>query len=294
MAAHATLLILGCAWLAVQRTGEARSITYHLTMRDFMAAACMPGATYPSTIDQYWKSDYNPNAATYNPRRINQATFCPIRQDIIEGVYSGHPDFEADPRAYGEGCPGSSDSLAADPTLPRFTQTVGSQACAGANMTRVVENYLEYDESGLPKVVHCRGPFNPKNSSDQRCGWQYGTVYPQPTTTGKSTFDLWYRDSAMYNKRVAHLLVLSETSPSLYTFDADQTSTSDPRFRPLDNYTSCLVTNQRLNCTNGGKLWPKQVLEGGLPWSGSVYDETTGSRFGYTTELHTFFQFQGQ
>jgi hypothetical protein len=291
------LLLLWSAWLAPLCAAGGRTITYHLTMRDFMAAACMPGATYPSTIDQFWKSEYNPNAITANPRRIDQAAFCPIRQDIIDGIYSGHPDFEADPRVLGDGCSGNAAALAADPTLPRFTLTTGSKAPGSNNMTRVVENYLEFDESGLPKVVHCLGPFNPKNSSDQRCGWRFGTTFPMPATTGKSTFDLWYRDNPKFSKRVGHLLVLTEISPSLFMFDADNTSASEPRFRPIDNFTSCLATDERLDCSNGGKLWPRQMLEGKSASPGGLtYDETAAgaSRYAYTSELHTFFQFQGE
>jgi hypothetical protein len=108
-------------WMVVSFTWALpSSLTYRFTARDFMAGGCMPG----NEIDNFWISfPQNTAGPTVNPKRIGDASFCPIRQDIISGIYKGHPDFEAHRDVFADGkLPKNlitkSNALAAD---PRYT-----------------------------------------------------------------------------------------------------------------------------------------------------------------------------
>lgn len=143
--------------------------------------------------------------------------------------------------------------------------SAGGEICGNGDdwLTRIVENFLEFHEDGLPKPVYCKN-FKPgSDGSDKRCGWLRGDK--KVATSGKATFDVWYRDSVKYNKR-AYLyhfaLYQAPDNPSRYVYyasnDPELGSSSKPAFRPLEKFVSCNAVNERLDCSNGGKLWPNQ------------------------------------
>jgi hypothetical protein len=97
-----TLTIAICVSLLVELSYSLPSkLVYRFTARDFMQAGCMKGTLFPSDIDNFWFA--NPSAISGNPRNIGDVSSCPIRLDIIDGKFSGHPDFEAKRAMYGEG-----------------------------------------------------------------------------------------------------------------------------------------------------------------------------------------------
>lgn len=249
-------------------SAPALGLLYRFTGRDFMPAGCCPN------VAQYWggQTDWLPF-----PGR------CPIRQDILSGKYSGHADFELDSSEFGQGCSGNVQSLNLDPSAPNLTRYAGGVSCVSTTsnsigaLTKIVEPWLEFHEDGLPKPAYCQLP--PRNG---RCGWNGAG---KPATSGKLLFDKWYRDDATYNKRVSFELNLTETSAGVFGFQS-------AKFSPLSRFPACGFTaDNALNCSNGGKLWPRAQL-------GSFkdpYDETlpASSTYGFTTEMHSFFTFAG-
>jgi hypothetical protein len=89
-----SLFLLGFAgflWKneSVMAISASNVLQLRVTARDFMSSGCMR----PNEIDQFWYG--TSTAHDLNARWINIPSRCPISQDILDGKYSGHPDFEA-------------------------------------------------------------------------------------------------------------------------------------------------------------------------------------------------------
>ena len=126
----------------------------------------------------------------------------------------------------------------------------------------IVNNTLFTEHDGLPRPIYCR-------DSDAKpwCGQLNGKY----ATTGKSTFDQWYRDVPRVNKRVGITLDL-DLDPQLSADGKDVYVFDSKKFFPLTDF--------------GFKpplVWPLTVDEKRLGTS----------NFWFTTELHIYFQYQG-
>jgi fibro-slime domain-containing protein len=83
----------------------------------------------------------------------------------------------------------------------------------------------------------------------------YAPAGPTPATTGRQSFDEWYRDVPGVNLRLAVSLSLTEARPGVFVYD-------NQAFFPAD-----------------GQGWPG--------------DDRLGHNFAFTTELHTTFKYKG-
>jgi fibro-slime domain-containing protein len=194
---------------------------------------------------------------------------------------------------YKHRCSGTSSSIYQDPNVPAFSLSSGGVSCIpvfGGSfpaLTKIVESSMQTHTDGLPKPIYCNGPS--KRANDSRCGWTYNSDLNEyiVATTGKWSFDKWYRDDVRFSKRVSFALNLSETASGSGVFTYQSRS-----FHPINSIAPCTSTrDMRLDCSNGGKLWPRAVM-------GSFdvpYNENTDPRgaFAFTTEIHTFFTFVG-
>src|SRR4051812_22689316 len=100
----ALLLAVLCPLRPADAAAATSAIDFRLTVRDFMSAQCMyDPLVYGKLIyEQYWYNSMN-TPASYHRIFDSDATYCPIRQSIVDGVHSGHPDFEADSGNWGYG-----------------------------------------------------------------------------------------------------------------------------------------------------------------------------------------------
>jgi hypothetical protein len=135
-------------------------LQYHFTVRDHGPVGCMA----PGVAAMYWSS--------YASERISSNNSCPIRMDIIDNIYSGHPDFEV-VAVYADGCPRASVS--------NLTMYGAGNTCTYVSGTTnvisgLVEEHLTFGEDGLPKPTYCNGTLrNPTGKkNDARCGWDSG------------------------------------------------------------------------------------------------------------------------
>ena len=166
-------------------------------------------------------------------------------------------------------------------------------------ITRIVEEGLEYGNDGLPKPIYCNPATHnpPGKTSDPRCGWGDNTanqgVYNLVSTSGKDMFDVWYRDNPVYNMRSGGSQALDPVagSPGFYSYSSPTFTPAGAGWHPLGKLTPCTQSNYGLDCSNGGKHFPLQVMDS----DGSPYSEITNNfTFSFTTEIHTFFTYTGQ
>jgi hypothetical protein len=276
-------------------------ITWKFTVRDFLPAACYHSYEELAALWNYtqladvleYPNDSPPpvyppstDTTTTNRYRGNETLFCPIWNDIADGKYDGHPDFEISTRMYpfvfgepkGGGCSGFDDFL----TSPANN----GESCVGTdggNITKIIDAYLEFDESGIPKPVYCTSPPY-LQYGEKRCGWLLGPGSKKAMTSGPVHFRTWYRDSEKYNLRVGFSLDLTSSNNGTYSF-----ASGNNGFHPLQQYANvkpCLSTNLRLDCSNGGKIFPLSNLA-------LANEITLNKSFGFTVESHFFFDFKG-
>ena len=161
-------------------------------------------------------------------------------------------------------------------------------------MRKIVEgDFIDsFHEDGLPKPKYCidnESDF----PNDPRCGWKpriggIDDFEKTVTTTGKFYFDKWFRDDSEYNLRAGFTLTLSETSPNSGIFR--YTSPNDGFFPLAKNFGTGIepcdfTTDRRIDCSNGGKAFPKARKIGA--------DESDSKVFSFTSEHHSFFQLRG-
>ncbi|HTP25924.1 MAG TPA: fibro-slime domain-containing protein [Anaeromyxobacteraceae bacterium] len=170
----------------------------------------------------------------------------------------GHPDFEH------FHCPQVSPGLlspqlSAGITMSCATSSAGVKTCA----------------SGVP----AKPAFAQGTSSVQFCGTD-GTI-DQRMITSADTFGQWYVDTPGVNKTVVGSLTLTRGASNTYVYDSDQTplgnttNTSELGFFPLDSV-------------------PPPASWGLTPPSGMFPpDPTLNHDYGFTTEFHNWFTYQG-
>ena len=97
-------------------------LIWHMTARDFLPSHCHSNFTELAELWDYGKFDdgipygfdnitnlvpiypYSDDLTTKNRYRGNVSDYCPLWNDIYDGILEGHPDFEASTRVYGNGC----------------------------------------------------------------------------------------------------------------------------------------------------------------------------------------------
>ena len=98
---------------------------------------------------------------------------------------------------------------------------------------------------------------------------------------------MWYEDDAKYNKRIGTTLEMSEVSPGVFEFDSR--SDSENALSPSDGFFAphaSFLFDEALN--------PDPFQVKAWPLTGSSFGDLKSSRkFLYTSEIHTFFHFQG-
>lgn len=133
--------------------GESTSLTYALTVRDFLPHWC-------SSL----RSDTRPgDDFLYD---IPIALPCPYRDEIIAGTISGHPDFDRIHLSHS--IPGYfTDANKIDGNegfiLPGSTE-------GNPFFEKTVEEYTEIASSGLPKPAYCTGNTLKGFNGTTRCG----------------------------------------------------------------------------------------------------------------------------
>ena len=286
------------------------SIILRFTARDFLPAGCFHnysdlveiwdytkfanatpyGFTSPESAPIYPPID-DPNTNTRF--RGTDPVYCPLWRDIQDGFLDGHPDFEVGRYVYAQGCSGYNDFT----TLPEN----GGMSCidkvygpAWGNLSKIVEDYLVEDEAGIPKLVYCK---NPKFAAygDMRCGsLESNNTYPRlAATAGREYFEYWYTDEPKYNMRVGFKLELGRNETTgQYIFSSGVASYFSPEggsFHPLNQFANvepCEAIDGRLNCDNGGKIFPLSAM--------ALADERPENHsYSFTVEGHFFFDFEG-
>ena len=131
----ATLLVV-----CLVRTCTSQSLSYALTVRDFLPQQCSKLRTNGQTTASF---------STGNS--IN--SLCPYQADLAADRISGHPDFDRSSNALS--IPGyfrSEHLISGDDGY-----ILGSSSGGSAAHEKTVEEYLEIAPSGIPKPVYCTG-----------------------------------------------------------------------------------------------------------------------------------------
>ncbi len=253
-------------------------LVYRLTMRDMLPAVCMNNSAYmeawgglgtpPATLSAAdYASDSLSGTFSISGSTVDKAKICPYFKSLRAGVISGHPDFEASTNQYVDGIVDNTSAACSD-----------KLTCWKVNTQPIVDvGGLVTDGAGLRKQQSCASP-----DAQGRCGAQ--VVASSPAKYGaakKEFFSSWYSDSAKYSKRIGTTLVLTRDAQGLYVFDSAASGVSgNPKFNPLGSFVSS-ATEQLYPNFEDAPAWPVAPL---LSPSG---------KFWYTTELHTFFQYNG-
>mmetsp|Transcript_1863 Transcript_1863/g.3673 ORF Transcript_1863/g.3673 Transcript_1863/m.3673 type:complete len:918 (-) Transcript_1863:224-2977(-) len=181
---------------------------------------------------------------------------------MVTNQISGHPDFEAQYNVY---------------INSGHFQTFE----LGGNLLHDIHNSiikptLVQTDSGVDTVEYC------DNDPNQRCGL-YGNTQGMYSQSRKEYFDTWYNDHAKYNKRVGHVLTLenSQANPEVFTYEK---ATADDRFHPLDGLQEV---------SKPYNPWKDRVWYNSLEPKPTDITPTKPNKFWFTTELHTFFTYNG-
>ncbi|GBG27676.1 Protein psiA [Hondaea fermentalgiana] len=273
------------------------TLTYRLTIRDFLPSHCLAETEYLALYEYYdhngysrykgmrdyvyvdyadaaipdaWFADNLTQAMDFAPgdgpggsssSSIPVNHYCPYwTQGMSNGTIKSHPDFEA---AFRSKVSGASKCYKGGAYL-------GS--CSG--VTSVIKPTLEIATSGLPKVVYCNSTYNSRCGKSQSDG--------NYTTSRQQYFSAWYNDDPVYNKRVGIKIDLEQQSSGLYEYS----SGSFYPLRKFDNardeglYTDGLeVLEENYPDPNRAPVWPNSLL--------------SGNHFWFTTEFHTYFEYSG-
>lgn len=267
------------------------SITYTMTIRDFMPSGCLQESEYLSAwgsgntfggIQDDWFSTYTDVADLesdtsessqfwipypYGTSWSMVGNYCPYWDSLRVGDIKGHPDFEV----YG-----GFNTYVNGPSCVRGT----IDSCESINAT--VKNNTITATSGLPKVQYC-------SDDGSRCGCSSSG---RCTMSNGTNFKSWYNDDSTYNKRVGLKLQLDyQSSSGEYVFDAASSSASSsvtntysPYFIPLKKFNT-LTQDDYTKAES--PAWPHSYID--FPSSNSV----TSNKFWFTTEIHTYFQYNG-
>jgi fibro-slime domain-containing protein len=173
---------------------------------------------------------------------------CPLVAAILAGNVSGHPDFDVRWGALGVTGYGWAEGPA-----------ITSNSVGNAPVSSIIDRSgVDYASSGLSKPRYC---------SATRCGGAAGGTW---ITSSKANFDRWFRDDAVYNKRMGLELRVPEVDAGVFRFD----SLNEPGafFGPLD----------ALAFSNSSHVWPLTTREVQLK-----------HKFSFTSEIHTWFEYHG-
>jgi fibro-slime domain-containing protein len=276
-------LVAGLALSALWVVLAQERLVYRLTMRDMLPAVCMENSAYmkawgdlgtpPATLSaaDYASDSLSGNLTispgSLNPESVTKAQLCPYFNSMRAGLISGHPDFEASVNQFANG-------IANDFSVTPCSDEV---KCWKYNIQPIVDvGGLVTDGAGLRKLQSCATP-----DARGRCGAQ---LVPNPTKYGAAKtefFSSWYSDSAKYSKRIGTTLELTRDAQGLYVFDSGSAEgVKNPAWNPLGGFVSS-ATEQ---------LYPN--FEDAPAWPVAPLSSSTG-KYWYTTELHTFFQYNG-
>lgn len=259
------------------------SLTYSMTIRDFLPAACVEASTYYSawnvTPDGAFGGIKDGSFAYSSVSEVDTSgfhgywasssssldTFCPYWESLRTGEISGHPDFEM----YGWFIHAENGP-----------SCVRGEGCT-ANIDATVLNQTAIALSGLPKVQYC-------NST--RCGRHPKGLY---TTTNRTYFHSWYNDDSKYNRRVGRKIQLNYNPGSgqdYYVFDSESSDADDitndqtPYFTPLKEFVDLSQYQYTVQET---PAWPHSDYG----FTGTPYYRM--SKMWFTTEIHTYFEYRG-
>ena len=267
-----------------------------MTQRSFIPAQCV----YPYTVlnDSWYdqgaiKITYPPTTSFFSPTTGMTQDNCRFSGDIINGKYNGHPDFEADYSVFSEGCSGVYNNL---------TSIINwGQPCSLSSkpLTKIVEFQLTNSIDGLPKPQYCgEGGNTPRQDGslpapgNKRCGWR-NTGYSGPggyvVSTGQENFDKWYRDYPVYNMRQGNILTLTSIGNGQFQFSSYTNPNSNfPGFHPMKSPCGVNTTTHTVLCSPGQNSFP--LLN---KISYDEYTDPNHYQFSFTTEIHTFFELNG-
>lgn len=155
---RAILWALYLHWLS--SLGESTSLTYSLTVRDFLPIWC-----------SQLRSDTPPGSDFLYGTTV--AEECPYKEEILAGNISGHPDFDRIDNSHTT--PGyftQAHQIRGDDGFILPGSTPGSPY-----HEKTVEEYTEVAPSGIPKPVYCTGNSLKGFNGTTRCG-----LYGNPAT----------------------------------------------------------------------------------------------------------------
>jgi len=241
----ALFLALAAASSSATKPSKPLSIEYKFTVRDFVQAICMKKAS----LEKYFtgcSSSGQKNCWSKNSWDNDRDNECGWDTKWDEKGLLGlaHPDFEIDGNVY-----------------------------PNAVLKGIVNETLFTEHDGIPKPIYCR-------NSDAKpwCGAKTKDGVTRYATTGKSTFDQWYRDTPQVNKRVGITIELDldeSIGENVYVFAAGKST----GFFPLTQ-----------NNFVPPQVWPYTIRETQV---GQQYYGGKEMNFWFTTEHHSYFQYTG-
>ena len=183
-----------------------------------------------------------------------------IQTLIAENVHSGHPDFQ---RVY-SGPPASGVvgtyrgpfSRPGGPNFPLVPNTTGT-------LRPYVLSTLEFGSTGIAKMRYCRGEEGYRCDFNQTSRSVFNNV----------SFSSWYEDNPRFNRRMAYQQPLFlDSATNQYDYNPKGVKSQDP---------------------NGDGFYDP-ITENNLPgWPRSAVETGRGTKFWFTTEIHTTFQYLG-
>mmetsp|Transcript_7635 Transcript_7635/g.13367 ORF Transcript_7635/g.13367 Transcript_7635/m.13367 type:complete len:920 (+) Transcript_7635:63-2822(+) len=278
------------------------TLRYFMTVRDFLPSHCLSesdykavwdtanGFNYAGLTDEEYAQGVDLSQQTLADRGFNNNAYpnidgvdmkdivtmdkyCPYFDFMRSGEVSGHPDFETD-RA----------TLKGGPTDCYFGGE-RTDSCGTTFSSLVSPSQIKLS-NGLFKVQYC--PDGSEDQRDGKCGFA-GSGF---VATTKEFFDLWYNDNSKYNKRVGIPLDLKliNVDTRLYQFNSVDENDLKPFFRPLKELR---FPEEKYPNPFEAPVWPSSFvqLEKGFDFEELQLDFS--SKYWYTVEIHTFFQYRG-
>jgi fibro-slime domain-containing protein len=238
--------------------------TIHYTATTVTAAAATT-TTIPSTLFiPVTVRDFMHYQCTKGHSNATLASTCPndqvIRDRVIRGEISGHPDFEqyccGVTKNYANGFPITSNS---------------------GNILPIVLPNLSITPTGIPRPSRC-------NSDTTKVSYtcESPTSGPTQIITSNDSFSVWYEDDLVYNKRTAYKQRFVKTAVVDDLIKYEYNSATMDLVFPGDVFFDPIQENGL-----SGDVWPLAPFEvQGTP--------TVASRsYHFTVEMHTFFEYHG-
>ncbi|GBG30213.1 Protein psiR [Hondaea fermentalgiana] len=297
----AALLAAAVALMATIVQGN--TLTYRLTLRDFLPAHCIPETEY---VELYEYLDAS-SVSRYMGMRDSVATLYPgtaIPDDWYANDLGKAMDLSTDDGPTSWDPKPDFSSIQVNHYCPYWTQglwngtikshpdfeaaekskvsgltncTKGGQNFGTCNdLSNLIKSELEIATSGLPKVVYYNSTYN------SRCGCHVDGLC---TTSRQQYFSSWYNDDPTFNKRVGQKLVLTfNEAKSLYGYASSS-------FFPLDKFDA--ARDEGLY-TDGPAVYEENYPDPkrAHTWPNSFRD-TGRHHFWFTTEFHTYFEYSG-